>query len=238
MGDQLKAIYKPKCEALEYAQYGLNLYGGCSHRCRYCYNQYRFHSSCNKRLKKATLENIRADLEALRGSRERVHLCFVGDPYDRGREDNSYTRKVLELFQEYDHPFQVLTKGGTKAVQDFDLYSSEDRFGVTLTFLDPDDSKMWEPGAALTVDRIVALGKAHERSIPTWASLEPVIYPEHTLALIKANPEYVDFYGVGKWNHDTRANEIDWPKFCEDVVTLLDKLDKPYKIKAALAAAI
>jgi DNA repair photolyase len=186
MGDQLKAIYRPKGEALEYARYGLNLYGGCSHGCRYCYNQYRFRGSCNHPLKKATLENIRADLETLTGSRERVHLCFVGDPYDRGREDNSYTRKVLELFREYNHPFQVLTKGGTKAVSDFDLYGPNDRFGVTLTFFHEDDSKMWEPGAALTVDRIVALGEAHECGIPTWASLEPVIYPEHTLALIKA----------------------------------------------------
>ena len=61
----LKAIYRPKGEALENAPYGLNIYGGCSHKCRYCYNQYRFHRSCNCRLKKATLENIEADLKKL-----------------------------------------------------------------------------------------------------------------------------------------------------------------------------
>jgi DNA repair photolyase len=58
-----KAIYRPKGEALEYAQYDLNLYGECSHGCRYCYNQYRFHGSCENELKKATLKNIRADLD-------------------------------------------------------------------------------------------------------------------------------------------------------------------------------
>ena len=238
MADKLKAIYRPKGEALEYAPYGLNLYGGCSHLCRYCYNQYRFHRSCNSLLKKATLENIEADLKLLRGNREPVHLCFVGDPYDMGRQDNGYTRKVLELFREYDHPFQVLTKGGMKAAKDFDLYGHDDRFGVTLTFINPEDSISWEPGAASPADRIESLRMAHERGIKTWVSLEPVIDPAQTLELIEATTEYVDFYGVGKWNHDKRASEIDWPKFRADAERLLKIYGKDYKIKAALAVEV
>jgi DNA repair photolyase len=235
MADQLEAIYRPKGEALEYALHGLNLYGGCSHGCIYCYNRFRFHRSCNSLLKKATLENIEANLKLMR-DREPVHLCFVGDPYDMGRQDNSYTRKVLELFRKYDHPFQVLTKGGLKAARDFDLYGPDDRFGVTLTFINPNDSRLWEPGAALPSDRIAALKLAHERGIKTWVSLEPVIDPAQTLALVEATHEYVDFYGVGKWNHDTRAKEINWPKFRADAEELLKRYGKAYKIKAALGA--
>jgi DNA repair photolyase len=238
MADKLKAIYRPNGEALEYAPYGLNLYGGCSHGCIYCYNQYRFHRSCKSLLKKATLENVEADLKVMRGNGEPVHLSFVGDPYDMGRQDNSYTRKVLELFREYDHPFQVLTKGGLKAARDFDLYGPDDRFGVTLTFINPEDSISWEPGAALPADRIESLRMAHERGIKTWVSLEPVIVPAQTLELIEATTEYVDFYGVGKWNHDKRASEIDWPKFRADAAALLKRYDKAHKIKAALGTAI
>lgn len=236
MSDKLKAIYRPKGEALEYAPYGLNLFGGCSHGCIYCYNQYRFHRPCNSLLKKATLENIEADLKLMRGNRGPVHLSFVGDPYDTGRQDNSYTRKVLELFREYDHPFQVLTKGGLNAASDFDLYGPDDRFGVTLTFINLEDSKSWEPNAALPSDRIDALKLAHERGIKTWVSLEPVVDPAQTLELIEATTEYVDFYGVGKWNHDKKANEIDWPKFRADATALLKRYGKAHKIKAALGA--
>ena len=232
----LKAIYRPKGEALEYATYGLNLYGGCSHRCRYCYNQYRFHRSCNSLLKKATLENIESDLNLIKGDSEPVHLSFVGDPYDLGRQDNSHTRKVLELFRGYDHPFQVLTKGGLKAVKDFDLYGPEDRFGVTLTFINPVDSASWEPGAALPANRIESLRMAHEFGIKTWVSLEPVIDPEQTLVLIEETRDFVDFYGVGKWNHDKRANGVDWLKFRADAESLLKRNGKAYKIKAALGA--
>ena len=60
MAYPLKAIYRPEEEALEYARYGLNLYGGRPHGCIYCYNQYRLHRSCNSLLKKAPLENIDA----------------------------------------------------------------------------------------------------------------------------------------------------------------------------------
>ena len=68
--------------------------------------------------------------------------------------------------------------------------------------------------------------------------MEPVIDPAQTLALIEATTEFVDFYGVGKWNHDTRANDIDWLKFRADAESLLKKLGKAYKIKAALGAVV
>jgi DNA repair photolyase len=234
----LKAIYRPNGEALEYAAYGLNLYGGCSHGCKYCYNQYRFRRSCNSLLKKATLENIEADLNVIKSDIEPVHLSFVGDPYDMGRKDNDYTRPVLGLFRKYDHPFQVLTKGGLNAARDFDLYGSDDRFGVTLTFINPEDSNEWEPGAALPKERMEALKIAHEQGIKTWVSLEPVIDPQQTLALIDVTHEFVDFYGVGKLNHDARANNINWLKFRADAESLLKRLGKAYKIKAALGAVV
>lgn len=235
----MKAIYQPRRDALEYARLGLNLYGGCSHECIYCYNQDRFTKACTAQLKKSTLENIRTDLEELAaaGNKDPVHLCFVGDAYDLGRQDNSYVRKVLRLFRKYDHPFQVLTKSGVRAVQDFDLYGPNDRFGCTLTFINDVDSLQWEPGAALWSDRIEALRQAHDHGIKTWASLEPVIDPAQTLHLIELTHEFVDFYGVGKLNHNPELEKtIDWPKFRADAEALLKKYGKDYKIKAALAS--
>jgi len=64
-----------------------------------------------------------------------------------------------------------------------------------------------------------------------------VIDPAQTLALIEATHEFVDHYGVGKWNHDPRANEIDWPKFRADAEALLNKRGKSYKIKDGLRKA-
>ncbi|TFH54024.1 MAG: DUF3987 domain-containing protein [Methanothrix sp.] len=234
---KLKAIYVSEGPALEYASFSLNLHNRCSHDCQYCYAKKRFIGTCETRVKKSSLANIESDLKKWQGERKPVHLTFQGDPYDLGRQDNSEVRAVLQLFRKYQHPFQVLTRGGTKAVQDFDLYGPNDRFGVTLTFINDVDSLKWEPGAALPGDRIEALRQAHERGIKTWVSMEPVIDPAQTLALIEATHDFVDHYGVGKWNHDQRANEIDWPKFRADAEAILQKYGKSKLIKADLMKA-
>lgn len=238
---KLKSIYVSKGAALEYASSSLNLHHGCSHNCLYCYAKQHdpnhYHEKCEVRVGKSSLTNIESDLKNWQGERKPIHLTFQGDPYDLGRQDNSIVREVLQLFRKYDHPFQVLTKGGMKAVQDFDLYGPNDRFGCTLTFINDVDSLKWEPGAALPADRIEALRQAHSRGIETWVSLEPVIDPAQTLALIEATHEFVDHYGVGKWNHDPRAAEIDWPKFRADAEALLNRYGKSYMIKDDLRKA-
>jgi DNA repair photolyase len=232
---------------LEYASLGLTLYNDCSHKCKYCYVQCS--GSYIEPRAEAALSNIEADLRQLAfdNNRDRVHLSFVGDPYDLGRQDCSYTRKVLALFKKYHHPFQILTKGGSRAFLDFDLYGKEDRFGVTLTFDNDDDSRKWEPGAALPADRIDALRIAHDHGISTWVSLEPVIDPLQTLHLIEMTHEYVDFYWVGKLNTKGKKlshklenieNAIDWGKFGADAVELMGKRGKEYGIKRALKEAV
>lgn len=236
------AIYRPRGAALEYASLGLNLYEGCSHRCSYCYNNGRFTGSYNYPMRTAALYNIEADLRQLAfdNNRDRVHLSFVGDAYDEGRQDCGYTRSVLELFKKYHHPFQILTKGGSRAFLDFDFYNREDRFGVTLTFDNEGDSRKWEPGAALPADRIDVLRIAHEYyGISTWVSLEPVIDPLQTLHLIDMTYKYVDLYWIGKLNHYPEIERtIDWDKFRSDAIELLEKHGNDYSIKRALKEAV
>jgi len=230
----MKAIYEPGGRT-EFAKLALNLYAGCSHGCRYCYNKDKFPGSCADRVKKSSFENIESDLRKLDGT-DRIHLSYVGDPYDLGRQDNRDMRQVLIKLRKHNHPFQILTKGGTKAVEDFDLYGPNDWFGATLTFDNDADSKTWEPGAALPEDRISALRIAHERGIRTWVSLEPVIDPAQTLHLIDMAHEFVDLFWVGKLNHMPELEaKIDWPKFRTDAKALLQRHGKQYKIKYDLS---
>jgi DNA repair photolyase len=232
----MSAIYTPSGPAYEYAHLGLTLYPGCSHGCSYCYNS-GFKGSCNDRMH--PLWSIEADLRLLniQSNSEPVHLSFVGDIYDEGRENNDFTRDVLELFNKYDQPFQVLTKGGSRAFLDFDLYSAKDRFGATLTFDNDVDSKKWEHGAALPNDRIDNLRIAHDiYKINTWVSLEPVIDPVQTLHLIDLSHQYVDFYYVGKLNHNYEIEKsIDYRKFRVDAEAKLKSYGKEYRIKRDLA---
>lgn len=239
----MKAIYWRSGKS-EYAKLGLNIYTGCSHNCEYCYNKWRFHGSWIQPRKAASLNNIEHDLMELHdaGDKTPVHLSFVGDPYDMGRTDNGYVRNILKLFRRYGHPFIVLTKGGMLAARDFGLYGPHDWFGVTLTFDNDADSKQYESGAALPSDRIAVLKEAYIRGIRTRVSCEPVLYPAQTMNLIKLTYEYVDFFWIGKLNHNAATERtIDWPKFRNDVEALLQKCGKQpgksYRIKRKLIEA-
>lgn len=233
---KLKVIYEPKGRAGEYAKYALNIYNGCNFGCEYCFvpsvlkkDKEEFHSNIVER--NNLISKVKSDCEKLKGLNEMVLLCFVCDPYQDLDVELETTREILKLFKEYDINFEVLTKGGSRAERDFDLYKSGDCFASTLTFIDEEKSKKWEPHAALPADRIATLKKAHDLGIETWVSLEPVVDPEESLKIIELTHEYVDLYKVGTINYHEVANSIDWKKFGNDAIKLLEKYNKKYYIK-------
>ena len=234
---KLQAIYQPKGRAAEYAKLAVNLYRGCTHGCTYCYapqvlhmDRAAFHAECVER--PGILDKLRHDAKVLAGSTEPVLFCFSCDPYQPGAHA---TRAALSIMREFDVPFTVLTKGAL-AWRDFDLYGPTDSFGMTLTLNNTVDSRTWEPLAAWPHERIALLHRAHMLGIRTWASLEPVIYPEQTLVLIEHTHDYVDHYKVGKLNYHPHAATIDWAQFLREVTEMFDSYGCSYYIKQDLAA--
>ena len=65
----------------------------------------------------------------------------------------------------------------------------------------------------------------------------PVINPFEALAVIETCKDVVDAWKIGKWNHDARANAIDWAAFLRDARALLYGIGKPYIIKDDLLKA-
>lgn len=233
---KLKTIYVPRGRAREYSSLGLNLYNGCSFECDYCSvprtldkEKDVFHALVTER--ENLLLKIESDCRKLEGSTEKVLLCFSSDPYNDLDLELELTRKSLELFKKYNINFQILTKGGLRAERDFDLYKPGDAFASTLTFADDSKSILWEKNAPLPSSRIEALKKAHSMGIETWVSLEPVIDPEESLAIIEKTHEFVDLFKVGVLNYHELSETIDWKSFGERAIELLEKLGKSYYIK-------
>jgi DNA repair photolyase len=173
---------------------------------------------------------------AARKPTEPVLLCFTCDPYCQLDVELAQTRQAIKLLHANGHAVNVLTKGGTRALRDLDLFSAADAFGTTLTFLeDGQEWQAWEPGAESPSQRLKALSEYYRAGIPTWVSLEPVLSPAAALDIIRETHPFVDLYKVGRWNYDARANAIDWAQFGRDVVMLLETLGKRYYIKHDLA---
>lgn len=235
----MRVIYTPAGRAREYSALALNLYSGCSHGCKYCYvpnfckiDRNEFHS---KQRERDILRKLEADCKELRCSEERVLLCFTCDPYQKLNDEIGLTRKVLELFNFYNIPFQILTKAGHRAEADFDLYKKRDAFATTLTFLNEQKSLYYEPEAALPMDRISTIKKAKELGINTWVSFEPVLNDNEVFKLLDQTYKFVDLYKVGKISNFKTDKVIDWHYFANEIVKRLKYYKKDYYIKRDLA---
>lgn len=233
----MQAIYQPRGKAREYAELAVNLFDGCEHGCLYCYapalkkeSREEF-LSCKPRV--GILAAIEHDAQAITPCLKHVLLCSTCDPYPPSdQKPFSVTREAIKILKQYKIPVAVLTKGGYRAVRDFDLLTPQDKFGCTLTFVRAEDSAKFEPFAASPNERLATLIKANEKGIQTWASLEPVIDPIQTLELIRRSSPYVDEYKVGKLNYlESRFN---LRSFCVQLAATLQDCHVHYYIKDSL----
>lgn len=227
-------IYKPKGAALEYANYALNIYTGCPHRCDYCYvpsvlrmRREAFHSVVQPR--NGILEAVREQLSKGKIRDKLIHLCFSCDPYPRGY-DSSITRELIRAIKAAGNHVQILTKNPIE--RDFDLLDGEDWFGVTISGLFVGGS---EPGSMEPGRRLEALLQAHERGIRTWISAEPVIKSAVIYWLLK-NVDFYDRIMIGRMNYQPSA--INWKAFGMEAQRLAEKYNRNYVIKSSLRQEI
>ena len=234
-------IYEPRGRAREYSPFAMNYFKGCDHGCRYCYvprmmkvfNPQYCHENVSVNMSGLWKEAERFSKSKNCG--EQVLLSFTGDPYC-GLESGE-TRDVLCAFHEHDIHCSVLTKNPGKAIKDIDIMSDMAYFkmGTTLTLLDPDLSKMWEPGAPIGEERIKALKVFADNGIKTWASFEPVICPDDSLRMLSIVADFIDHVKIGKINNHPQERSIDWAKFLKNAVEICRDNGLRFYIKDDLA---
>lgn len=232
--EDMKVIYEPAGKAREYSPLALNIYNGCSHKCKYCYlkNINSLLSGDKPVKRKDILKQIEAQLNKFI-PKNQVLMSFVSDIYCEGAD---ITRDVLNLLLKYQVPLAILTKNKS-VVKDLDIFKKFDniKIGMTLTFTNEDESKEWEPGASTPYERFKALEYLHKHGVKTFASLEPVIDAKQTLSIISKTNKYVDMYKVGKLNHYKGLDSnIDWHEFGLKAVSILKKYGKDFYIKKDL----
>jgi len=233
----MSLIYEPKGKAREYSPLALNVYsGGCDHGCKYCYCA-NMQEACGKRWSRDPVPRDLSglDREAAKASRQ-VLLCFVGDPYCHAERTHRQTRAALAILKSARCSAAILTKGGERCLDDLitflDWPDGRVEVGATLTFMSRERSLEVEPGAATPGERLSVLDHLHRQGIKTWASIEPVVDVEESLAVIKASLSCVDAYKVGKLNH--QKSDIDWKAFCVQSVEMIRSAGCKLYVKADL----
>ena len=241
----MRTVYEPKGRAREYSPLAVNFYKGCDHGCVYCYGPGIQRSSredyLNVTPREGLLEALEKDAKKWAGTDKQVLFNFMGDPYCKANDTHRIAREALKIMLKHRIPVSVLTKGGSRVLQDLDIikqFENSIMVGATLTTLDPEISQEWEPGAADPTDRLDALYKLKIRGIRTWASFEPVIDVNHALSTMVHSLPCVDTYKVGKMNnHRTLTGNDDWTWFLREAVRILRGAGKQFYIKEDLRIA-
>lgn len=201
-------IYMPNGKAAEYSPFAANFYNGCSHNCAYCYNNHGVTSGVlggeTVRLKKSLVNEATAyDIfcKELDKHREAIiaagalHFNFVSDPCLPQTIDLNW--KCINYALSQGVPCQVLTKraywlGHHPEVQKALEFKELIRIGLSLTGCDE-----LESGASPNKERISAMRILHNAGIATWASIEPIIDPQKSLAMVKQSIDCCDHFKIG-----------------------------------------
>lgn len=233
-------IYEPRGQAGEYAPLATNPYRGCGHKCAYCYvprvlrmDRQEFDAGAIPRPGFETALTKDAKKYQAAGIREQVMLSFTTDPYHPG--DTHLTRRTIEILQAHGLGVCTLTKGGTRALRDVDLFRpNRDAFACTLTSLDAKFSKKWEKGAATPDDRIAALYAFHSVGIFTWVSLEPTLDVNASIDIIQETHDFVDLYKIGRVNYLPMTKTTDWEDYTHRIIEKCQSLGINHYIKKDL----
>lgn len=240
----MSVIYRPTGMAREYSPFALNIYIGCSHRCKYCYAPGTLQRSMQNYFgipspRRNIISLVESDLKR-NAYHEQILLSFVGDVYCESTDGGATTRTILELLNTYNAPVAVLSKGGRKMLRDLDVFKgfgSRIAVGTTLTFIDEQKSAEWEPFASRPEERLETLKVLHEAGIKTFASFEPTIEPNESIKLIERTlaDNSVDHYKIGKINHYRDADKWqDWRQYLIDCKSLLRFANKEVYYKFCL----
>jgi DNA repair photolyase len=166
----------------------VNPYLGCSHGCVYCYarpsHAYMGLSpgiDFETRLffKPDAPERL-AEAFARKGYvPERIHLGANTDPYQPPERETGLTRRLLEVFDRFNHPLSLITKSAL-VVRDVDILGAMAQRGlvkafVSVTTLDRSLARSMEPRAATPERRLFALGTLAAAGVPTGVGFAPVI---------------------------------------------------------------
>jgi DNA repair photolyase len=166
---------------IEGVDYAINPYVGCSHGCIYCYAIFMKRFTGHKE-DWGTFVDIRVNAAEVlarqmrRAKRGNIAIGTVTDPYQSLEKKYAGTRTCLEVLTAYDFPISILTKSGL-VLRDLDLLRRlrDVEVGFTITTLDEDVRRVFEPRSSPVPARLQAMTELAKAGIKTWAFCGPLL---------------------------------------------------------------
>jgi len=161
--------------------YAINPYVGCAHGCVYCYAVFMKRFTGHKE-EWGTFVDIKVNApdvltrQLRRAKPGNISFGTVTDAYQPLEREYGVTRACLEALLDHPHPISILTKSAL-VLRDLDLIKKlkDVEVAFTITTLDEEVRRRFEPGASPIAARLEALRAFSEAGIPTWAFCGPLL---------------------------------------------------------------
>ena len=167
----------------------LNPYRGCEFGCHYCYARYTHEfmemwasSDFERKIYAKTNAPglLRAELRAARDRGQAIALGTATDPYQPAEKQFEITRRMLEVFADFEGLAFSITTKSVLILRDLDLLrriSPKHRFSVhmTVTTLDERLARLLEPKAPLAVRRLEAVRALADAGVLVGVNLMPIL---------------------------------------------------------------
>jgi DNA repair photolyase len=182
-------------------RYCINIYAGCSHKCKYCYAQgYEPNQArCKDNFKKKLLKDL-AEIEEFNLPAAPVHLSNSTDPLqpiEQQQKLTLYTLQQLPRYRQYFTSVVILTKNPSTLLEPeymavlrklaelpedhsrksfFDNNSKPAlRIEASLAFSNQDDADFYDLGAPSIANRMEALKQLRQNDIPVVLRIDPLL---------------------------------------------------------------
>jgi len=215
------------------ADYCINPYIGCQHACKYCYAESytRRFSSHMEAWGDFIDVKINAPIvlarEVKRKPKGTVYISSLTDAYQPLERKYELTRKLLEILLQHQFPISIQTKSAL-VLRDLDLIRKfhECEVGFTITTLNDNIRKSFEPASSTVEEKLQAIQKLKENGIQTYAFFGPILpYLSdqnleqylHQIANAGADYIYVDKLNLkpGLWTNLEKFLLKDFPQLQE-----------------------
>jgi len=223
------SVVKPNSRAMRWAEskpgaadgFICELYHYCSIGCIYCQDEKRRFNFSGANHGNNTLARIRKWCDENPKEKGPILLGFNSDPYMPMPKEENITRKAMEIFAEYKMNLRIMTKGGSRAMADFDIMEANNwEFCTSLVWMDYKKSLEYEPGADLPFLRMKAIIAAAMIGIRQRIYLEPVIDTEEALGVAHSMAKYVNNWVIGLPSGRV-DNRVAWPEFMMEIKEIL-----------------
>jgi len=180
-------VKEVKCKSLlnlsKLADYCINPYVGCSHNCVYCYADYLTRKFTKHEEKWGDFVDVKTNApeiltrEVLSKKKGTVFISSLTDPYQPLEKKYELTRKCLDILQRNNFSVCIQTKSSlvTRDIDILKRFKEKCEVGFTITTLDDEVRKDFEPFSSPVEEKIKALELLKRSGIKTYVFFGPVL---------------------------------------------------------------